>query len=91
MNKHIEYAKKKANGAKPKYYQDGNFFCCVIVHGKREYCGFAKCNCNCDEYNEERGRRIAYERALKKIVLSRKEKLVSLAVADVNTGRMVHN
>lgn len=69
MNQKLAETKAKANGHRPIYYSDGNFTLCVILlPDGREIFGFAKCNPNCDTFNLDRGKQIAYARAMKKMI-----------------------
>ena len=65
MNKRIAKAKEKVNGTKPEFFKQGDFTICVIATGKKLLVGVAKRNVRADTPNSERGKTIAYERALK--------------------------
>lgn len=50
-----------------RYYHDGNFTACVLSteYPARTRVGFAKLNPSCDQYDRDRGREIAFARALR--------------------------
>lgn len=67
MNKAIDKKAKRLNGNNPKHIVSGNYVVCIIKKGRREVAGIAKCNPNCDIFDEVRGKEIAFRRAVKQI------------------------
>lgn len=67
MNKKLASAVEKAQDRyTPQYWADGNFTACILLDdGAICAVGVSKRNPNCDEYIEERGRFIAFVRAVK--------------------------
>ena len=67
MNKKLATAVKKAqDNYTPAYHVDGNFTICLLWSEQRVCAvGVSKRNPNCDEYIAERGREIAFVRAVK--------------------------
>ena len=69
MNKKLATAVEKAKDRYlPEYWTDGNFAACILLDsGTICAVGMSKRNPNCDEYLDERGRTIAFVRAVKNL------------------------
>ena len=73
MNKKLQRAMENVDNYERVILREGNFTVCLLMsRGKIASFGFAKCNPNYDEPDEERGMNIAVSRAMKKLINKRR-------------------